>query len=201
MNITGALRAHPRRDLQHLRVHAQAAGARLLAGSEPARRRVPVQPVHRPGRDRRQPRRVAAGRGPGAGDRAHPQPGARHDPDRHRRVHPDADRQPQPVRRDRAVPARQVPRRPVPVRRLPRLDRGLPRDPDPVHQRSVRRRRVRNRCGRTASPARTRASASSNDQPRAPASAEPVLPGRAGDGPPGGPTMARVSASRIHAPK
>ena len=39
---------------------------RVLAYSldpEPARRRVPVQPAHRAGRDRRQPRRVAAGRG------------------------------------------------------------------------------------------------------------------------------------------
>ena len=36
----------------------------VLARPEPARRRVPVQPAHRPGRDRRQPRRVAAGRRP-----------------------------------------------------------------------------------------------------------------------------------------
>jgi hypothetical protein len=30
---------------------------------------------------------------------------------------------------------REVPGRPVPLRRLPRLDRGVPRDPDPVHLR------------------------------------------------------------------
>ena len=60
------LRADPGRRLLDLRVHAQAPGAGLLARSEPARRRIPVQPAHRAGRDRRQPRRVAAGRGPGA---------------------------------------------------------------------------------------------------------------------------------------
>ena len=58
--------AHPRRRLLDLRVHAQAARSRLLARPEPAGRRVPVQPRHRAGRDHRQPRRVAARRGPGA---------------------------------------------------------------------------------------------------------------------------------------
>ena len=54
-------------------------------------------------------------------------------PDRDRCLRGDAGRHAQPVRDDRVVPAREVPRGAVPVRRLPRLDRGLPRDPDPVH--------------------------------------------------------------------
>ena len=60
------VRADPGCHLLDLRVHAQAPGAGLLARSEPARRRVPVQPADRAGRDHGQPRRVAAGRGPGA---------------------------------------------------------------------------------------------------------------------------------------
>ena len=60
------LRAGPRRDLLHVRVHAEAARPALLARSEPARRRVPVQPADRAGGDRRQPRRVPAGRHPRA---------------------------------------------------------------------------------------------------------------------------------------
>ena len=60
------VRAHPRRRVLDLRVHAQAPRPGLLARPEPARRRVPVQPAHRPGRHPREPRGVAAGRGPGA---------------------------------------------------------------------------------------------------------------------------------------
>ena len=53
-------RAGPRRGLLDLRVHAQAAGPRLLARPEPAGRPVPVQPAHRPVRDHRELRRLAA---------------------------------------------------------------------------------------------------------------------------------------------
>ena len=65
LNITGRVRADPRGRLQHVRVHAEASRAALLARPEPARRPVPVQPAHRAGGDRRQPRRVAAGDGRG----------------------------------------------------------------------------------------------------------------------------------------
>ena len=85
MNITGGVRADPRRALLGLRVHAEAARPRLLARPEPARRRVPVQPAHRARRDRRQLRRVAAGRGPGAVRRQAPQPRPGDDPHRDRR--------------------------------------------------------------------------------------------------------------------
>ena len=68
-----------------------------------------------------------------------PQPGAGHDPDRDRRVHPGHHRLAEPLRIDRALPSREVPRRALPVRRLPRLDRGLPRDPRPVHRDPARR--------------------------------------------------------------
>ena len=71
------VRADPRRDLLDLRVHAQAAGARLLARSEPAGRRVPVQPGHRAGRDHGQPRRVAARVRPGRWSRASSTAGSR----------------------------------------------------------------------------------------------------------------------------
>ena len=99
MNITGRARAAPRRRLLDLRVHAQAAGPRLLARPEPAGRPVPVQPAHRAGRDRRQPRRLAArARSARLVDRSHPQPRPGHHPDRDRRVHPDDHRLPQPVR-------------------------------------------------------------------------------------------------------
>ncbi len=70
---------------------------------------------------------------PGTVRRAPSQPRAGDHPDRDRCLRGDAWRHAQPVRDDRVVPARQVPRRAVPVRRLPGLDRGLPRDPDPVH--------------------------------------------------------------------
>ena len=46
---------------------------------------------------------------------------------------PVADRLAQPGRVHPAVPAGQVPGRPVPVRGLPGLGRGLPGGPDPVH--------------------------------------------------------------------
>ena len=68
-----------------------------------------------------------------ADGRSAPQPGPGHDPDCGRGIRRDAGRHAQPVRDDRVVPARQVPRRPLPVRRLPGLDRGLPRDPGSVH--------------------------------------------------------------------
>ena len=70
LNITGAFALILGRDLLGLRVHAQAAGARLLARPEPAGRPVPVQPADRAGRDPRQLRRLAAGRRPGARSRA-----------------------------------------------------------------------------------------------------------------------------------
>ncbi len=76
------LRPDPRRGLLGLRVHAEAARPGLLAGPEPARRRVPVQPADRPGGHHGQPRRVAAGRDAGAGDRPDPQPRAGDDPHR-----------------------------------------------------------------------------------------------------------------------
>ena len=58
----GLVRAHPWRGVLDLRVHAKATGAAVLAGPQPARRRVPVQPAHRPSRDRGELRRLAAGR-------------------------------------------------------------------------------------------------------------------------------------------
>ena len=73
LNITGALRAHPRRALLGVRVHAEAARPGLLAGPEPARRPVPVQPPDRARRDRRELRRVAARR-----DRGRCSPGRIH---------------------------------------------------------------------------------------------------------------------------
>ena len=94
---------------------------------------VPVQPVHRARRDPRQPRRVAARRGARArGGRLHSRvPGDA--ADRDRRVLPDPHRLAEPGRLDGAVPAGQVPGRAVPVRRVPRLGRGVPRGPHPVH--------------------------------------------------------------------
>ena len=84
----GLVRAHPGRRVLDLRVHAQATGAAVLAGPQPARRRVPVQPAHRPVRDRGEPHRLAAGHGTRAAHGPDPQPGAGHDPDRDRGVHP-----------------------------------------------------------------------------------------------------------------
>ena len=98
LNITGALRAAPGRDLLDLRVHAQAARAGVLARPEPAGRPVPVQPAiapvaiivnlvaSLPGAVARAARRPA------------PQPGPGDDPDRDRGVRPDARRHAQPVR-------------------------------------------------------------------------------------------------------
>ncbi len=63
--------------------------------------------LDRAGGDHRQPRRVAAGRAPGAGHRPHPQPRAGDDPDRDRGGRRDR-RHPEPVRGDRPVPVRQV---------------------------------------------------------------------------------------------
>ena len=73
----GLVRAHPWRGVLDLRVHAKATGAAVLAGPQPARRRVPVQPAHRPSRDRGELRRLAAGHGTRAAHRSDPQPGAR----------------------------------------------------------------------------------------------------------------------------
>ena len=125
--------AAPGRRVLGVRLHAQEAGAGLLARPEPAGRPVPVQPAHRPGRDRGQPGRVAARRGARPGGRPAPLAGAGDHPDRDRRVLPDHHGLPQPGRLHRAVPAGQVPGRRVPVRRVPRLVRGVPRDPHPVH--------------------------------------------------------------------
>ena len=80
-------------------------------------------------------------------ERDHPQPSACDDPHRDRGVHTDPHRLAQPVRRDRGIPARQVPRRAVPVRRLPCLDRSVPGDPHPVHVDPVRDRAARVACG------------------------------------------------------
>ena len=91
LNITGAFALVLGRGLQHVRVHAQAAGAAVLARSEPARRRVPVQPAHRAGRDRSSTssRRCRA-RLRALADGPDPQPRPGHDPHRHRRLHPGA---------------------------------------------------------------------------------------------------------------
>ena len=57
LNVTGRVRADPRGDLLGVRVHAEAARARVLARPQPERRPVPVQPADRAGRDRGEPRR------------------------------------------------------------------------------------------------------------------------------------------------
>ena len=92
----GGAVAAPGRGVLGLRVHAQEAGAGLLAGPEPAGRPVPVQPVHRPGGDRGQPGRVAAGRGARPGRRPAALAGAGDHPDRDRRVLPDDHGLPEP---------------------------------------------------------------------------------------------------------
>ena len=134
LNVTGCVRADPRRDLHDVCLHAEAARPGLLARSEPTGRRVPVQSADRAGRHRGQSvaslpgavRALLTGR-------------------IHSRVpatiliaigglHPDDHRFAQPVRCHRALPAREVPGRPVPVRWLPRLDRGVPGGPGAVHE-------------------------------------------------------------------
>ena len=62
-----------------------------------------------------------------------PQPRPGDDPDRDRRLPRERRRRPQPVRGHELLPGRQVPRGLLPAGRLPRLDRDVPRDPDPVH--------------------------------------------------------------------
>ena len=107
MNITGALRADPRRRLLDVRVHAQAARPALLARPEPAGRRVPVQPAS--SRRWRSPVNFVAslpGAVAGAVRREAPQPRAGDDPHRHRRLHRRRRRHPEPVRDHRMVPAR-----------------------------------------------------------------------------------------------
>ena len=154
-----------------------------------------------------QPRRLAARRGPGAARGPAPQPRPGDDPDRDRRVHPDARRHAQPVRHDRVVPARQVPRRAVPVRRLPRLDRGLPRDPDPVHLDQARPARATSRpAPRRWRPPRIprRPPTTSTEGAGATArDARSLTRGRRGrpSRPGVGPTMASVSSPRLGRPR
>ena len=106
----------------------------VFARSKPARRPIPVQPPDRPGRDRREPRRVIAVHRAGAPRRSDPQPCAGDDAHRDRGVHPARHGLDEPAWLDRVLPDRQVPRRRLPLRRVPRLGRDVPRDPDPVHR-------------------------------------------------------------------
>ena len=119
----------------------------LFARPEPAGRLVPVQPADRAVRDRRRLRRLAPRWRSGRSSRPDPQPRPGDRADRHRGLHPDVT---DSLNRLGATqyPAGQAPRRRLPVRRLPRLDRGLPRNPHPVHPiRRGRRGRRRRRRG------------------------------------------------------
>ncbi len=83
---------------------------------------------------------LAARRGAGAVRRPAPLAGAGHAADRPRRVLPHDHRLAQPARGHGAVRARQAAGRRVPVRRVPRLGRGVPRGADPVHAHPLRHR-------------------------------------------------------------
>ena len=83
---------------------------------------------------------LVACRSPGARDGKAPLPGAGDDPDRDRGVHPDVHRFAAADRVGAAVRPRQVLGRRVPARGVPRLDRGVPRDPGPVHEGPAGRR-------------------------------------------------------------
>ena len=80
-----------------------------------------------------EPGRLDPGRARRAAHRPSPQPRPGHAAHRPRRPHPSHHQRPEQVRQHERLLRRRVAGRRLPLRRVPGLDRGLQRDPSPVH--------------------------------------------------------------------
>ena len=133
MNVPGGIRADPGRALLGVHLHAQEARPGLLARCRTVGRPVPVQ--HLPGDRCRagQLRCVAAGRDRRPVHREDPQPRAGHAAHRHRRNRRQQRGCTVAAGLHELLLGREACRAGADLCWLPDLDRGLPRDPHPVH--------------------------------------------------------------------